>query len=261
MSAGTPRLAIDAHGVATITLARPAHLNRLHREDLLTLQEHFAHLHDQAAARALVLTGEGRVFCAGFHLGQLGEPGSDAGLPSADDPQLFERTVDALEALPLPTVARLNGSVWGGATDLALACDLRVGVQGMELRMPAVRLGLHFYPGGLRRYVTRLGLSAAKRLLLLAQTVTADELLAIGYLDHCVPAPTLDDAVRQLTDALAAGAPLAMRGMKASLNEIAGGRDEPAVLRSREAHCAASADLREGLQAFGEKRTPQFRGH
>ncbi len=122
-------------------------MNRLHREDLLALQDHFAQLRDSTRARVLVFTGEGRVFCAGFHLGQLGEPGNAAG----SDPQLFERAVDALEALPLPTVARLNGSVYGGATDLALACDFRIGVEGMALRMPAAHLGLHYYPSGLRR--------------------------------------------------------------------------------------------------------------
>lgn len=260
MSGSVPRLAVDADGVATITLARPAHLNRLHREDLLALQDHFTRLQTEPEARVLVLTGEGRVFCAGFHLGQLGETAGDGGAAAADDPQLFERTVDMLEALPLPTVARLNGSVYGGATDLALACDFRIGVDGMELRMPAARLGLHYYPSGLRRYVTRLGLGAAKRLFLLADTVPADELLAIGYLDRCASATTLDDAVRHVADALAAGAPLAVRGMKASLDEIAGGRDDLATLRAREARCAASDDLREGLRAFAERRAPRFSG-
>ncbi len=257
MSEGPPRLDIDTRGVATITLARPAHLNRLHREDLQVLQVHVARLRDDASVRAVVLTGEGRVFCAGFHLGQLGE---DAGAAAAADPQAFERTVDALEALPLPTVARLNGSVYGGATDLALACDFRVGVEGMELRMPAARLGLHYYPGGLRRFVTRLGLGAAKRLFLLAETVDDEALLAMGYLDRCVPAAMLDDAVQHLADALAAGAPLAVRGMKASLDEIAGAREDLATLRGRQAQCAASADLREGLQAFAERRPPRFHG-
>lgn len=253
MSGGTPTLEIDAEGVATLALARPAHLNRLHREDLLALQAHIERLHDEPSARVLVLTGEGRVFCAGLHLGQLEDaPGADS--------RLFEHTVDALEALPLPTVARLNGSVYGGATDLALACDFRVGVQGMELRMPAASLGLHYYASGLRRFVTRLGLGAAKRLCLLADTVPADQLLAMGYLDHCVPAATLDDAVRRLTQPLAHNAPLAVRGMKASLDEIAGGRDRPEVLRAREAACADSQDLREGLRAFAERRTPHFCG-
>ena len=206
--------------------------------------------------RVLVLTGSGRAFCAGFHLGELEESESSA----SDDPQLFEHTVDALEALPLPTIARLNGGVFGGATDLALACDFRVGVQGMALRMPAARLGLHYYPSGLRRYVSRLGLAAAKRLFLLAETVPADELLRIGYLDALVPAARLDAEVDALADALAAGAPLALRGMKQSLNDIARGEFDLPRLREREALCAASEDLREGLAAFAAKREPVFGG-
>ncbi|MDE2398917.1 MAG: enoyl-CoA hydratase/isomerase family protein, partial [Burkholderiales bacterium] len=174
----SPTLEFGADGVATVRLNRPAHLNRLHREDLLALLDHFERLADERSARLLVLTGSGRAFCAGFHIGEL---------EGADDPRLFEKTVDALEALPLPTVARLNGSVYGGATDLALACDFRIGVAGMKLRMPAARLGLHYYPSGLRRYVSRLGLAAAKRLFLLAEAVDADELRHLGFLDRLVP--------------------------------------------------------------------------
>jgi enoyl-CoA hydratase/carnithine racemase len=246
---------IDGHGRATITLTRPRHLNRLHREDLLALQDQFAALARDGAARVLVLTGSGRAFCAGFNLEELSQ-----GSAAAGDPLLFERTVDALEALPLPTIARLNGGVFGGATDLALACDFRVGVEGMELRMPAARLGLHYSPTGLRRYVSRLGLGPAKRLLLLAETVPADELLRIGYLDQLASAATLDAHVDALAAALAAGAPLAVQGMKQSLDEIARGEFDLARLRAREARCAASDDLREGLAAFANKRRPHFAG-
>lgn len=252
---GPPRLAIDDHGRATITLARPRHLNRLHREDLLALQQHFAAVASDTRVRVLVLTGSGRAFCAGFNLEELSE-----GSAAARDPQLFEHTVDALEALPLPTVARLNGGVFGGATDLALACDFRVGVEGMELRMPAARLGLHYYPTGLRRYVSRLGLAAAKRLFLLAETVSGHELLRLGYLDELVAAEHLDARVDALAGALAEGAPLAVQGMKRSLDEIARGEFDLARLREREARCAASADLREGLAAFAAKRRPRFAG-
>jgi enoyl-CoA hydratase/carnithine racemase len=251
----TPLLSYDGLGGATITLNRPRHLNRLHREDLLALQAHIATLAADDTLRVVVLTGTGRAFCAGFNLDELAQ--ADA---AGADPRLFEHTVDALEALAVPTIARLNGGVFGGATDLALACDFRVGVQGMELRMPAAAIGLHYYASGLRRYVSRLGLSAAKRLFLLAQTVPAEQLLTLGYLDQLVPPEALDDAVDVLASALRAHAPLALRGMKASLNEIAQGSADEALLRGREARCAASADLREGLAALAARRPPRFTG-
>jgi enoyl-CoA hydratase len=252
---GPPELAFPAPGRATLTLNRPRHLNRLHREDLLALQQHCQRLAADTTLRVVVLTGRGRLFCAGFNIDELG-----AAQDGTADPQLFERTVDALEALPVPTIARLNGGVFGGATDLALACDFRVGVAGMELRMPAARLGLHYYPSGLSRYVSRLGLSAAKRLFLLAETVPAPELLRLGYLDALVEPEALDAEVERLAASLLAGAPLALQGMKQSLNEIARGELDLARLRGRESHCAGSADLREGLAAFAERRAPRFAG-
>jgi enoyl-CoA hydratase/carnithine racemase len=252
---GPPGLEIADDGVATITLRRPQHRNRLHREDLHRLRAHFEALRHAPGAKALVITGEGEVFSAGFHIGEL-----DASDDTSQDPYLFEETVDALESLPLPTVARLNGSVYGGGTDLALACDFRIGVAGMSLRMAAAGLGLHYYPSGLQRYVERLGLGAAKRLFLLAELVPATELQRIGYLDDLVTAEHLDARVRQVVDALAANAPLAVRGMKLSLNEVARGTAELATLRAREAACATSADLREGLAAFAARRPPRFHG-
>ena len=248
----SPTLEIGADGLATIRLNRPEHLNRLHRDDLLALLGHFERVAQEPAARLLVLTSSGRAFCAGFHLGEL---------EGADDPRLFEKTVDALEDLALPTLARLNGSVYGGATDLALACDFRIGVVGMKLRMPAARLGLHYYPSGLQRYVSRLGLGAAKRLFLLAEEVGADELLRIGYLDACVEPAALDAEVGRVSALLLANAPLALRGMSRSLDEIARGDLDLARIESRAAVCAASADLREGLAAFAERREPRFLGH
>ena len=253
-ASGVPLLHV-AQGRATLTLNRPAQHNRLHVDDLLALQQHFSALAADASVRLLVITGQGPTFCSGFHIGDFDSPArAQAG------PALFEQTVDALEALALPTVCRLNGSVYGGATDLALACDFRVGVDGLQLRMPAARLGLHYYPSGLRRYVSRLGLATAKRLFLLAESVPAAELLALGYLDRLVPAAQLDAEVDRIAAALAAGAPLAVRGMKASLNEIANGDFRLDRLRQREALCAASADLQEGKAAFADKRPPQFSG-
>jgi enoyl-CoA hydratase/carnithine racemase len=108
--------------------------------------------------------------------------------------------------------------------------------------------------------VSRLGLATAKRLFLLAEAVTATELLALGYLDRLVSAAQLDAEVQAIADALTAGAPLALRGMKASLDEIARGEYHLSRLREREALCAHSDDLREGKAAFAEKRPPRFTG-
>ena len=254
--AGPPLLDIDTNGVATVTLNRPQHLNRLHREDLQVLQGHIQQLAGDSRARVLVLTGSGAAFCAGFNIQELQQSGESA----SADPQLFQHTVDALENLPLPTVARLNGSVYGGATDLALACDFRIGVHGMELRMPAAHLGLHYYASGLQRYVSRLGLQTAKRLFLLAQAVRADELLQLGYLDNLVVPADLDAEVQTWVQHLLRGAPLAVQGMKLSLNELAAGAQDGMRIRQREAQCAASADLQEGLQAFAQRRAPRFSG-
>lgn len=254
-AAAAPQLRVD-DGCAVVTLNRPAHHNRLQVEDLLALQRHFAAVQLDPAVQVLVLTGSGTSFCSGFDLGAFDDVERSPGA----GPQLFEQTVDLLESLPMPTLCRLNGGVFGGATDLALACDFRIGVDTMTLRMPAVRLGLHYYPSGLRRYVTRLGLGAAKRLFLLAGTVAADELLQLGYLDRAVPADRLDAELQSMIEALRAGAPLALRGMKASLDEIARGEFHLPTLRAREAACAASDDLREGVAAMAARRPPKFSG-
>ena len=106
-----------------------------------------------------------------------------------------------------------------------------------------------------------LGLASAKRLFLLAGAVPATDLLVLGYLDCLAPAGQLDAEVDRMAAALAAGAPLALRGMKASLNEIARGDFHLAALRERSARCAASADLQEGKATFAEMCPPRFTGH
>lgn len=255
---GPPRLALEAR-VARITLARPAQGNRLEREDLAQLLQHFAVLQQAAQAgtvRVLVLAAEGPQFCTGFHLGELSQLPESAHADA--DPQRFEQVVQALEALPLPSIARLQGGVYGGATDLALACDFRVGTPALRLRMPAVRLGLHFYASGLQRFVSRLGPAAARRLFLLAEELDAPALQAIGYLDLLVDPAALDAEVQALALALLAGAPQALAATRESINEIARGEADPARLRAREAASQAGPELAEGLAAWAERRPARW---
>lgn len=251
-----PRLSVDGC-VATVTLNRPAHRNRLEAGDLNTLLDQFERVNADPAIRVLVLTaltqGQGRpVFCAGYHIGSFDDQDSD--------PRLFERVANALAALRPVTVCALNGSVYGGATDLMLACDLVIGLTGIEFRMPATALGLHYYPAGLQRYVARLGLSGAKRAFLSARPFTAEMLWQAGCLEALVAPEDFDATVNQLVKELVALAPLAVQATKQSLNEIAAGVTDLAAMRAREALTSASADFAEGRQAFQEKRLPRFSG-
>ncbi|HKC32597.1 MAG TPA: enoyl-CoA hydratase/isomerase family protein, partial [Xanthobacteraceae bacterium] len=141
-AASTPVLDIDG-ARATIRLNRPKHLNRLQPEDLDALVKLFDRIEADSALRVLVLTGTGRAFSAGYDLGSIAERSANAQEQIAGS--AFEIVVNRLEDLALPTICRLNGGVYGGATDLALACDFRIGVDTCEMFMPAARLGLHYY--------------------------------------------------------------------------------------------------------------------
>lgn len=251
---GVPTLHVEGPR-ATIRLNRQRYLNRVQPEDIPVLLGLFDQVDADAGLKVLVLTGTGRAFSTGYHLGDLAapKPGS-AGGPS------FGTLTDRLDRVRVPTICRLNGGVYGGATDLALTCDFRIGHTGVEMFMPAARIGVHYYEGGLRRYVSRLGLNTAKRLFLTAEKLDAAELLRIGYLTEVVAREALDAAVDALAARLAVLAPLAVQGMKRALNEIAAGALDVPALLARQAQCDASQDLREGLAAFHEKRSPVFQG-
>ncbi|MFN4088637.1 MAG: enoyl-CoA hydratase/isomerase family protein [Alphaproteobacteria bacterium] len=246
---------------ATIRLARPRQHNRIEPGDLIAIYDFLATVEDDPAVRVLVLTGTGgKTFSSGFHLGALSER-QKSGEPRSDDgDNLFSTVVDRLEASRVPTIAALNGGVYGGSTDMALACDFRIGVNGMRMFMPAARLGLHYYESGLRRYATRLGLSTAKRLFLTAQPVDAAELLRMGFVDELVEPEDLAARVDALAAILAANAPLAVQGMKHALNAIAAGTADSSKIDSARRSCAQSEDIKEGLAAWAEKRAPVFRG-
>ena len=253
--ASAPLLDIDS-ARATIRLNRPKHLNRLQPDDLDVLMKLFDRIEADPAIRVLVLTGTGRAFSAGYDLGSIAERAATAQEQIAGS--AFEVMVNRLEDLAVPTICRLNGGVYGGSTDLALACDFRIGVDNCDMFMPAARLGLHYYKSGIQRYVSRLGLDNAKRLFLTAQRIGAAEMLRIGYLTAMVPAEALDEEVDRLVAILAANAPIAIRGMKRTINEIARGRLDEEAADRRHRDSMRSAEINEGIKAFAEKRSPRF---
>ncbi len=251
-----PGLSVDG-AVATISLRRPGRLNRLDSADLMEIQRHCTVIDAQHDIRVVVLTantnGQSRpVFSAGYDIA-----GFDA---EAHDPRLFEHTVDTVAQLRPVVIAGLNGSVYGGATDLVLACDLRIGLPDLSWRMPACALGLHYYPSGLRRYIDAFGSQRMRQLFLTADSVTSGQLHQWGVLMELVTAEVWPQRLAALAQQVAQLAPLAAQGTKASIREMAAGTAHKAVLLERERVCAASEDFREGRQAIAERRPPVFKG-
>jgi enoyl-CoA hydratase len=241
---------------ATIRLNRPRHLNRLQPEDLDVLLKLFAEIEADPALRVLVLTGTGRAFSAGYDLGSIANRAADAQEHTAGS--TFEVVVGRLEDLGLPTICRLNGGVYGGSTDLALACDFRIGTEACEMFMPAARLGLHYYTSGIKRYVSRLGVDNAKKLFLTAQKIDAAEMLRIGYLTALAAPDALDAEVDRLATVLSGNAPVVMRGMKQTINEFARGALDEAASDRRARDSMHGEEIKEGVRAFAEKRLPRF---
>ncbi len=220
-----------------ITLNRPAQHNRIDPADIDALLALLEPLRaEPGTTRGLLITGAGeRSFSSGYTLQALETRLDDR----------LEQLFDTLETLPFVTIAALNGSITGGATDLALCCDIRVGVPGIRMYVPAARLGIHYYSGGLRRYVTRLGLSATSRLMLAGVTIDADEMLRIGFLSEIVPRSALAERIAALRETIGHTEPGAVAEMKRHLLALAaGGSSDERVALERSMSAAHQASLR-----------------
>lgn len=252
MDDNSPLLTVDG-AVATIALRRPEVANRLNPGDLRAIRNHIEAVNEMERVLVLRFVSAGKYFCSGYDIGSLAGKSDEGALN-------FGEVMDVIEAARPVTIAAINGGVYGGATDLCLACEFRIGVPGCDMFMPAARLGLHFYRGGMARYVSRLGLNAAKRLFLTTDRIDAATMLDIGFLTEMVEPAALHARVDQLSAQLASMAPIALLGMKQHLNALARGTLDADAL-ARDIHRSeTSADLREGAAAWKEKRQPVFSG-
>lgn len=248
--AALPELKVQG-AVATITLRRPDKANRLGPDDLAAMLDHIAAVNAMTQVLVLRLQSTGKYFCSGYNINRLG----------GERKVSFETMADALERARPVTIAVIQGGVYGGATDMALACDFRIGTTDINMFMPAARLGLHYYRSGMERYVMCMGLNSAKQLFLTADPIDAQEMKRIGYLTHLVEPAALAETADKLSDGLSAKAPLALLGMKKHLNRIARGTLDEEDLRRDIQAAAESSDMQEGRAAWTEKRTPNFSGH
>lgn len=186
----------ESEGLVTIGLDRPEKRNALTREMLGELVIAIDHAADDAGA--LVLTGTGAVFCAGADLKQIPE--------GLDTDPLWEQVSDRIAALPIPTLAAVNGAVAGGGFGMLLACDIRIAVPEATFFWPVISNGLRPRPSDPARLAQLVGSGRARMMLLTGERIGAEEAKAFGLVDRIVPgADLLDEARRLLSPALAAG--------------------------------------------------------
>lgn len=238
--------------VAIITLCRPDVANRLESEDLLAIIKHIETINNNHEILVLLLKAQGKYFCSGYNLNEV--DGDSNG-------SHFQTAPNAIDGARPITIALMNGPAFGGATDLALACDFRFGIKDCFIQVPAAKIGLHFYQTGLERYISRVGINAAKKILIACQKMPADELKANGFLDEVFEnVDELNQAGDKLANEIAGFAPLSIIGMKKHINKIAIGKIDADELLNDMQKADDSNDLKEGLLAMREKRLPIFKG-
>jgi enoyl-CoA hydratase/carnithine racemase len=248
--------------VRVLTLSNPGKRNALDFRALDELEVACA----AAAAdgvRCLLLRGEGEeAFSSGFDLDEMGGVNARGERPD----EAVERAAEALEAVPCPTVAYLNGSAYGGGFELAATCDLRVAREGVLLGMPPSRLGVVYPEGGLRRFLQLVGGARTRELFFSGRPVDAAVAHGWGLVNRVLPAAGAEAAALALAEEIARNAPLAVQGMKRILRLLEATherglseaeREEIAGLRRR---AFESEDILEGRRAFAERRPPRFQG-
>jgi methylglutaconyl-CoA hydratase len=253
------RAARGANGVVTLTLDRPARKNAFDEALITALHDHLDHLARDQDLRALVLTGAGSAFSAGADLDWMRRAADFGPAENRADARALEAMLSALDGFPRPTVARVNGAAIGGGVGLVAACDIAIASEHAVFAMSEVRLGL--MPAVVAPFVRRaMGERACRRLFLSAERFDAVSAKALGLVHEVVADEALDGAVAAMLAALLQGGPEALRATKALLIELRrASADECADRTTRAiAERRASAEGREGVAAFLEKRRPRW---
>ena len=245
-----------------ILIARIANEGRANALDATILAEIVSLLHGPRieSVRAVLLGGVGeRHFSSGLDLTE--RTAEELAVELQDGERRLGNAAAAIASAPVPVIGVINGAAFGGALELAIACDWRIAQRGARLGMPAARIGVVYAADGLRRFVAAMGPARTRRLFLTGTPVDADEAYALGLVDEVVEADALWDAARAAAAAVAMAAPLAVSGTRAIVTALSEGPESiQETAQAARARAFASEDFREGLAAFRQKRPPEFEG-
>jgi enoyl-CoA hydratase len=249
-----------ADGIGVLTLNRPARLNAVNAAMATEIEALARKVRDERTLRALVVCGAGRVFCAGADIAALDT------LKSADAAYRFleglQVAFNAIEALPVPTIAAVHGLAFGGGCELALACDFRLLSSEARLGVPEIKLGLLPGAGGTQRLARLLPAAVAKQMIYFGEPLDAQAALSHGLINAVVPAGEVLNEARAWATRLAQLPPLALRSAKllvhgAVLNGLGNGIEAE---RQAVSYLFQTEDAQEGIRAFLDKRAAEFQG-
>ena len=248
-------------GLVTVTLNRPERLNAITSTMWVELAAIFSEVATNDEDRVLVLTGAGEAFSSGADLGGDGVPGVQRS--ALGHMRIVGAAALALHRLPKPTLARIDGVAAGAGLNMALGCDLILASDRSRFSEIFARRGLSVDFGGSWLLPRLVGMHKAKELVLLADMLTASEAADAGLVNRVVPVGELDALVRVWVDRLLAGPPLALSMSKLLLNKSLEMSMDQALEAEAQAQSVnlGSADAREAVAAFLDKREPKFSGH
>lgn len=239
----------DAADVVVVTLDRPERRNALDHATLQSLDDAITHAVAERA-RVLVLTGAGGHFCAGADL---------TGVEDEGFVDLLRSVLEGLHSAPFPVVAAIEGAALGAGTQLAMSCDLRIATATASFGIPAAKLGLTVDHWTVQQLARHAGDSLARVMLLGAEVLRGDRLYASGFVHRLVDEGGVVEPALAWARELRALAPLTIAAHKVMLGVAEHVEEPPPVAVEARAAAWASADFQEGLAAFRERRTPDFR--
>jgi enoyl-CoA hydratase/carnithine racemase len=259
LASGKLLLDEPAEHVVRLRISNPAKRGALDHEILDTLAETVQGLD----ARCLVITGDEKMFSAGYDIGNLDEQ-QFAERSERLVAHPFHAALEVIEAYEFPVIAALNGHAIGGGLELALTADIRIAARGIKLGMPPAKLGLIYSHTGLRKFLDTIGLANTNEIFFTGRNIDSERAAEIGLVNHVVEPDELEAVVSALAAEIGGNAPISLRGNKRMIRALRGAECtmpdelERELVELRES-CFYSEDFREGVRAFGEKRAPVWK--
>ena len=251
--------------VGTLIFNRPEKRNALTPGMFIKIYEILKEFAKDDNVRTVVFKGAGdKAFCAGYDITAIPTKVPPEVQKALKATNALEMALECVLNFPYPTIAMLNGYTFGAGFNLAMCCDIRIGVDDIRMGMPPVKLGLVYHPEGLKQFLDVLGMARTKEVFLTAHTYRGSEAKEKGLVDYLIPRDELESFTRNLAAEIGKNAPLSLKGTKKILNMFLRSKQlseaDYAEAQKLIGEAFNSDDLKEGQTAFLEKRAPKFTG-